>query len=118
MHVESFARDVTFIPGRTNFDTQTTAGAIFYGNLDSVELVGKLAPLRWHVPESFGSVAESAFFINLRANGRMRANHDALAALNAQVSFPNGHFKSDVSLLPLGRAYTESAVNRKRAHGQ
>ena len=48
----------------------------------------------------------------------MRADQDALAALDAQVLVPNGNFECDVALLPLRGAGGEGAVERHGAHRQ
>ena len=45
----------------------------------------------------------------------MRADEHALAALDAQVRFPDGDLERDVALLPLGGAGGEGAVHR---HGR
>jgi hypothetical protein len=46
------------------------------------------------------------------------ADHDALAALNAHVGIPDGHFLADVALFVLGGAMGEGAVRRHGANGE
>ena len=48
----------------------------------------------------------------------MRADKDALAALDAQVGLPDRDFQGDVALLPLGGAGGEGAVHRQGADRQ
>ena len=45
----------------------------------------------------------------------MRANHDALAALDAQLLVPHRNFQRDVALLPLRGSGGEGAINGQRA---
>src|SRR5947209_5351431 len=66
--------------------------------------------------EIFGRVVERALFKSLRADSRMRADHHALATLNAEVWLPDGNILRDVALLPLRCADRVSSVQRKRAH--
>ncbi len=56
-------------------------------------------------------------FVNLGADHRMRANEDALAALDAQIGCPLGDFQGDVALFPLGGTGGEGAIDREGAYG-
>ncbi len=44
-------------------------------------------------------------------NNRMRANHYALSALNAQIGIPNRDFKRKIAFFPLSRAGGEGTIN-------
>ena len=46
----------------------------------------------------------------------MRTNHGTLAALNADIFIPNGDFKRDVTLFPLGGRCRKGAINGHRAN--
>ena len=52
--------------------------------------------------------------VDLDADGAMRADHRALAALNAAGGVPHRDVDRQVALLVLGRADREGAVARKR----
>ena len=56
--------------------------------------------------------------VHLRANHRVRANHHALAALDAQVLVPNWNELRNVPLLPLRSARWKCSTGRNRTHRQ
>ena len=53
--------------------------------------------------------------VNLDADDRVRADHGALAALDADFRIPHGDFESEIALLPFGGAGGESAVDGEGA---
>ena len=55
---------------------------------------------------------------HLDADHRVRANHGALAALDADLGIPHRNLQRDVALLPLGGSGGEGAVGRERADRQ
>ena len=101
---------------RADSDTEAAAGAIFRSNLQRVLQLGELAPLGNRSLEAFGRVIECAV-VNLGANDRVRANHDALAALDTKLLIPHRNFEGDVALLPLGRSRRKGAIDRHGANG-
>jgi hypothetical protein len=58
------------------------------------------------------------FFVHLGADHGVGADHDALAALDAHIGIPDGHFLADVALFVLGGAMGEGAVRGHGADGQ
>src|SRR5205085_7491120 len=79
-HVQSLALKVRLVLRRADLDAEPAARAIFDGDLDRVTLISQLAPLRGHVFETGGRVHQLTLFADLRANGRVWTDHDALAA--------------------------------------
>jgi len=68
--------------------------------------------------EALGGALEVFLVIDLQADGRMGADHGALAALDAEVRFPLRRFEGDVALLPLSGGRREGAVAGHLADGQ
>ena len=60
-----------------------------------------------------GRIGQQCLSIDLLADDGVRADHDALAALDAQVGFPDRDVQRDVALLPLRGAGGEGAVHRE-----
>ena len=118
MHVERLTRHVALVFRGTNFNAEPATRAVFDSNLNRVKLVRKLAPLCRHGLKSGRRIFEIAFRTDFRANRRVRANHYALATLDAYIRFPNRNILRDVALLPARRSYGISAVFRKRADRQ
>ena len=56
--------------------------------------------------------------VDLDADHGVRANHGALAALDADLRIPHGNFERDVALFPLGGAGGEGAIDGESAHGE
>jgi hypothetical protein len=56
--------------------------------------------------------------IELGANDTMWADKAAVAALDADIRFPDGHFVGYISLFPFGGAAGVGAICRQHAHWQ
>src|SRR6185503_5654798 len=102
----------------TNFNAEPAARAVFNRHLNRVQLVWKLTPLRGHGLEPRGRFFEITLGANLCANRRVWTNHHALATLDTQIRFPNGHIDGDVALLPTRRPGGVSSVFRKSTDRQ
>ena len=57
-----------------------------------------------------GSLIQELLVVDLVADDGVRADEDALAALDAQVRFPDRDFQGDVALFPFGGADREGTV--------
>ncbi len=56
--------------------------------------------------------------VDLGADGGVRADQHALAALDAELLVPDGDLQSDVALLPHGRRRGERAIHREGGDGE
>ena len=65
-----------------------------------------------------GRVLQFRRVINLRADGRVRADRHALQALDAGLLVPHRNFQREIALFVLRRGGRERAVVRERAHRQ
>lgn len=68
--------------------------------------------------EAFRSVLHGSFVHNLHADGCMRADHGALAALHASVRIPGRDVEGEVALFVLGGSGREHAVARHLGDGE
>ncbi len=115
LHVDGAVLGLALALGRADRDAQPATGAIFRRHLQRVLQLGEFAPLGDRRLEAFGRVIDAAGIVNLGANDGVRANHDALAALDAQLFVPHRNFQRDVALLPLRGSRGEGAVDRHGA---
>src|SRR5262245_37655523 len=113
MHIKRLARDIALVLRRAYFNAQAATGAILDRRLNRVELIAELAPFRRHRLEAFGSTGKKRLISYLGANRRVRTHGHALAALDAQIRFPNRNFKRDIALLPTSRADGIGSVHGK-----
>ena len=117
LHVDGLAAHSALVLGRADFNAEAATGAVLHGDLDGVLLIGQLAPARVAHQETLGRTREVGLTSHLGAYDRVGANQHALAALDADVRVPDGHFLCDVALLPLGGAHGEGAVRGHLADG-
>ena len=85
-------------------DAELAAHAVFRSNLDGdllAELGGELTGV--DRLERLGSALESGGGIDLHADSGVRADSQAVAALDTGGGIPSGDERGDVALLPLGR---------------
>ena len=104
------------------------AGQASTHNLQPVQSSGAIASVyfmfRKFFPASIGrypacgGVLQESWIVDLLADDSMRANEDALAALDAQVRFPNRNFQRDIALFPLGCCRGIGAIDGHRADWQ
>ena len=95
--------------GQTSTQTRA-AGAIFRSNLQRVAILFHALPLGLGPLEGCGRLVAEFGAVDLGANDGVRANHDALAALDAEVLVPHRDELRDVALLPLRGAGGECAA--------
>jgi hypothetical protein len=83
-HIQRLARDIGFIANRADLNTQGAAGAIFRRHLIAhVPASRVILAARGDMLESRRRIFRQFSRENLGADGRMRANENALAALRA-----------------------------------
>ena len=117
-HVDGFQARLGLVPGRADVHAQSAAGAILGSDLDGVSQPLPLGEAGCGGGEGSGSPFQGGRLVGLAPDRRVRADQDALAALNADARIPRGNLKGEVALLPLGGAGGISAVERQGAHGQ
>ncbi len=117
-HVQGLASGLCLVLGRADFHAQRAARAVLGCYLDGVgHALREFLELGRHALEGRGCAGQQLLVVDLLADDGVRADHDALAALDAQVGFPNRDFQGDVAFFPLRGAGREGAVHRHGAHG-
>src|SRR5581483_10715064 len=95
-HVDRLLAGVAFALHRADFDAHSATGAVFGSDLKRVPLLLHALPLGLGPFEgSRGLVAEFGR-VDLGANNSVRANHHALAALNAEILVPDRNELRDI----------------------
>ena len=117
-HVDRLEPCFGLVLDRTNLDADAATGAIFRRHLNRV-----LEALPFFVAglggfERLRSALQFFRVVNLDADDRMRTNHGALSALNADLRIPGRDFERQVALLPFRGSGGKSAVDWKCAHRQ
>ncbi len=111
LHIDSAVFGFALALRRTNRHAQSATGAIFRRDLQGVFQIREFTPLGNCRLEAFGSMIGDVAVVNLGANNGVRANHDALAALNAELLVPHRNFQRNIPLLPLCGTSGEGAVD-------
>src|SRR5262249_3162358 len=118
LHVDGFVAGVALAFYRADVDADGATGAVFRSDLESVVVVLHALPLGLSPLEGCrGFIAEFGR-VDLGADDGVRADHDALAALDAEVLIPDGDELRDVALLPLRGACGEGAARGNCADGE
>ena len=78
---------------------EAAAGAVFGSDLYREGFAGEVFPFRVGVLEGLGGVLKELLVVDLGAYRRVRADEDALTALDAEVRIPDGDVYRDVALL-------------------
>ena len=114
-HIQRLQPRFLLVLDGTDVHADSAAGAVFRRHLDAVLeacpfLIAHLGGL-----ESRGRSVQFLRIEHLDANHRVRADHRALAALDADLRVPYRDFKSQVAFLPFGGSGGEGAVHREHA---
>ena len=117
-HVEGLETRLLLVLDRADVDADAAAGAVFGRDLDGILEAGPLFVARRGGLERGGSAFQLLRIVDLDADHRVRTNHGALAALDADVRVPDGNFEREIALLPLGGSSGEGAVDGEGADGQ
>src|SRR5215472_7168963 len=78
-------------------------------------MIGQLAPLGRHGLKAGRRVDQVCLLTHLCADGCMRTNQHALAALDAKIRLPHRNLLRDVALLPLSGGHWIGAVGGEGA---
>ena len=117
-HVDRFAQRHGLVTGRTDINANRAAGAIFRRDLDSKFLPGKVLVAAIGGQEALRRSFQLAGIVDFATNHRVGANHDALAALDADIGIPDGDELGDIAFFPLGGGARIGAVAGQGADGQ
>ena len=117
-HVEGLVPRVPLVLGGADDRAEVAARAVLGGDLDRV-----LHPLELGGPVVDRLVGrrgrrEERGLEDLGADRRVRADHRALVALDAELLVPDRDLEGDVPLLPLRRRRGEGAVDREGRDGE
>ena len=117
-HVDRLQPGFGLVLDRTDFDADAAAGAVFRRYLNRV-----LEALPFFVAglgglESRRRALQFFGVVNLDADDRVRTNHGALSALDADLRIPGRDFERQVALLPFRGSGGEGAVDGKCADRQ
>ncbi len=117
-HVEGLVPRVSLVLGGADDRAEVAARAVFRGDLDRVlpplELGGPIV----HRLERRRGLLEQCRIVDLGTDCRVRADHRALVALDAETLVPRRDLDGDVPLLPARRPRGEGAVDRERGDGK
>ena len=97
---------------------EAAAGAVFGSDLYREGFAGEVFPFRVCVLEGLGGVLKELLVVDLGAYRRVRADEDALTALDAEVRIPDGDVYRDVALLVLRGRGREGTVLGQSGDGE
>ena len=117
-HVDGLVAHLGLGLGRADLDADAAAGAVVGSHLDGDVVVEQRLGLVGDAAEAVGGAGEGLRRVDLHADGGVRADDRALAALDADLGVPDGDLAGDGPLFELGGAGRERAVGRQRADGQ
>ena len=111
-------RDLGLALGRAHVDAHAAAGAVVGRDLDREAVPGEVLRAELLVQELVRGVGHRLGREDLHADGGVRADDGALAAVDADVGVPDRDLLGDGPLLVPGGAGGERAVDGQRAHRQ
>ena len=118
LHVDRLDGEVGRAVRRAVLHADAAPRAVLDVDLQREARVGIAARVDRRGLEGRRRAGEPALVVVLGPNHAVRADDGALAALDAEVGFPDRHFVGDVPLLVPGRAGGIGAVHGKRADGK
>src|SRR5579863_4723997 len=90
-HVNGLVARIALALHWADLDADRTSGAIFRSNLEGIAVLLHALPLRLRPLEGRRGLVAEFGAIDLGADDGVRADHDALAALDAEVFIPHGN---------------------------
>ena len=118
LHVDRLVAGVGLALGRADVDAHTTAGAIVRGHLDREPMVEQVPGAELLVEEVGRRRLDGGRREDLHPDRRVRADHRAFAAVDADTWIPDRDLLGDGPLLVFRRPAGERAVDREGADGQ
>ena len=118
LHVDRLEPCLALVAHRADIDADAAARAVLDCDLERELLTFPLRQPRVARLECRRSAREQRRFVSLCADDRVRADHHAFRALDADLRVPHRHLRGEVALLPARRAGRKRAVARQRAHRQ
>ena len=117
-HVDGLVARVGLVLGGADLDAERAAGAVFGRDLKRVFVAGEILGFEIDGFEGVGRAGEGGGFVELGADGGVRADEDALVALDAEGEIPSGDFQGEVAFLEAGGAGGPGAVHGDGADGE
>ncbi len=117
-HVDRLALHLGLVLGRAHVDADTATRAVVGRHLDGQLVPVEFARTELLREEPVGCPVERRRLEGLHADRGVRAHHGALAAVDAQVGFPDRDLDGELALLVGGGAGGERPVDRHRRHRQ
>src|SRR5262249_46953174 len=111
--VQALTRGLCLDGSGADFDAELAPRTVFDGNVNCIEGLGYFAPLSGRMFEGVGRLSDPILWVSFCADSGMRADHDTLAALYAQIRLPDRNFLRDIALFKGCRAERVSPVSRK-----
>ena len=118
MHVDGLVPRIRLVLGGADHHAEAATGAILGGDLDRVPGTFPFGAAVVRRLERGGSTGQMSAVVDLGADGRMRTDHRALVALDAEDLVPDRDLGGNVALLPARGADRERAVHRERRNGK
>src|SRR4051812_42569514 len=103
---------------RAYLDAQGAAGAVLRRNLQQVLLILEFAPPARGGFQMCWSLGQDGGICQLAANGGVRTDQNAFAALNTKRFIPYWNIRSKAALFPLRRSAGVCAVDGKSTNRQ
>ena len=118
LHIDGLDAAFFHAERRTNIDTEITAGAIFYIDLQGIAYLWKSSGAYRGRSKSFWRSLQMLLIIKFCPDHRMRTYKTAITALNAQVRDPFRNKLGNIALFPDSCSGRISPVYRQLADGQ
>ena len=116
LHVDGLVFGFALTFDGAYLDAEATTGAVLRGHLQRVEFLLHAAPFGFGALEGGGSIGQQRMIVYFGADDGVRANQNALAALDAEFFIPDRDHLGDIALLPLRGAGGEGAAGWQGAY--
>ena len=117
-HIDRLVLDLGLGLRRAHVDADPAAGAVVRGHLDRHEVTDQVLGTERLGQEPFRCAGKRLGSEDLHADGPVRADAGALAAVDANVGVPDRDLRRNGSFFVAGRPRREAAVRRERRDGQ
>src|SRR5690606_28441834 len=101
-HVDRLLANLGLVLGRADFDAEGAASAVLRCDLNGVlPAFRKILAARINGLEGRRRLGQMLGIVGFLTDGRVRTNHGALAALDADLRIPDRDLQGDITLLVL-----------------
>ena len=117
-HVDRPAFGFGFVLGRADLHAHRTTRAVIWRDLDREVVIIELARPERLGRETARRIGDGGRFEGFHPDHRVRADHRALTAVDAQIRFPDRNEVCKTALLPHRGARREGAIGQECRYGQ